>query len=72
MIYDVYGSKQLTKGLTLSAGVFNVFNETYIPWSSLRSLAEVSINSSLGREGAGIERYTAPGRNYKVGLTYQF
>ncbi|SUD90544.1 TonB-dependent hemoglobin/transferrin/lactoferrin family receptor [Psychrobacter phenylpyruvicus] len=72
VIYDVYGSKQLTKGLTLSAGVFNVFNETYIPWSSLRSLAEVSINSSLGREGAGIERYTAPGRNYKVGLTYQF
>ncbi|PNK59784.1 TonB-dependent hemoglobin/transferrin/lactoferrin family receptor [Psychrobacter sp. FDAARGOS_221] len=72
LVYDVYGSKKIRDNIKLSAGVYNVFDAKYIPWSNLRSLAEFSLNTMVGNDGTGIERYTAPGRNYKVGLTYEF
>ncbi|MBV6598164.1 TonB-dependent receptor, partial [Acinetobacter baumannii] len=56
----------------LSAGIFNLFNTKYVPWDSLRSLAELNVNSMVDDKGVGIERFNAPGRNYKVGLTYEF
>ena len=71
-VYDVYGSKRLGSNLKLSAGVFNLFNAKYVPWDNLRSLAELNVNSMVDDQGVGIERFTAPGRNYKVGLTYEF
>ena len=71
-VYDVYGSKKIGSQLKLSAGIFNLFNTNYVPWDSLRSLAELNVNSMVDDKGVGIERFTAPGRNYKVGLTYEF
>ncbi|MFW1886621.1 hypothetical protein ACG9X8_20165, partial [Acinetobacter nosocomialis] len=71
-VYDVYGSKKIGSKLKLSAGIFNLFNTNYVPWDSLRSLAELYVNSMVDDKGVGIERFTAPGRNYKVGLTYEF
>lgn len=71
-VYDLYGSKKFNNGLKLSAGIYNLFDKKYVPWDNLRSLAELNVNSMVDSEGVGIERYTAPGRNYKVGLTYEF
>ncbi|WP_261871034.1 TonB-dependent receptor [Psychrobacter sp. JCM 18901] len=66
------GVKKLGSNLKLSAGVFNLFDAKYVPWDNLRSLAELNVNSMVDDQGVGIERFTAPGRNYKVGLTYEF
>jgi hemoglobin/transferrin/lactoferrin receptor protein len=60
---DLTGSMQLTPGLKLSAGLFNVFDETYWLWSDLRGVP---------RPGASVDRYTQPGRNASVLLRAQF
>lgn len=72
VVYDLYGSKSFANGFKLSAGIYNIFDKQYIPWSNLRSLAETSINSMVDDAGQGLQRYTAPGRNYAVALTYEF
>lgn len=62
------------KSLTLTANVNNVFDKTYWNWSDIsyfavnRSAPPGSI--SLTKENA--ETYSAPGRNYNLGLRYEF
>lgn len=72
VVYDLYGTKSLSNGLSLSAGIYNIFDKKYTPWSNLRSLAELNVNSMVDDEGQGLARYTAPGRNYAVSLSYAF
>ena len=38
----------------------------------LAFVSRINVNSMVDDQGVGIERFTAPGRNYKVGLTYEF
>ncbi len=71
-VLDVYGSKKFDNGLKLSAGVYNVFDKKYVPWDNLRTLAETHVNSMVDSDGVGIQRYTAPGRNFAVALTYEY
>lgn len=71
-VFDLYGSTTIYDGLKLSAGIYNVFNEKYIPWSNLRSLAEMNINSMVDDDGKGLERYTAPGRNFALSVSYEY
>lgn len=71
-VFDVYGSKKLGNGFILAGGIYNLFDKEYVPWDSLRTLADLNVNSMVDDKGVGIERYTAPGRNYKIGLTYEF
>ncbi|TWV83499.1 TonB-dependent hemoglobin/transferrin/lactoferrin family receptor [Moraxella sp. VT-16-12] len=72
MLYDVYGSYKFGKNLILNAGVYNITNVKYIPWETLRQFATTSVNNMVDKEGHGFNRYTAPGRNYAVSLTYEF
>ena len=69
-VFDVYGNVKLSKALSLQAGVYNLTDEKYIPWDNLRTLATVGINNMVS--GDGINRYTAPGRNFALSLHYQF
>ncbi|WP_227431158.1 TonB-dependent hemoglobin/transferrin/lactoferrin family receptor [Psychrobacter sp. I-STPA6b] len=71
-VYDLYGSKSFDNGFKFSAGIYNVFDQKYIPWSNLRMLADLNVNTMVDDKGRGLERYTAPGRNYAVALTYEF
>lgn len=71
-VLDVYGSYKFNKNLTLTAGVYNLTDEKYIPWESLRQFAATNINSIIDDKALGLNRYTAPGRNYSVSLTYNF
>ncbi len=70
MLFDLYGSVKLGKGLSLNAGVYNLFNEKYIPWDSVRQLSTIGINNMV--KGDGIWRYSAPGRNYGLSVNYEF
>ena len=72
-----------TKKLSLTAGVNNVFNQKYWNWGDISYLAARSTYSgafdqSLGRNVASsfnatnAEAFTAPGRNFNLGLRYAF
>lgn len=53
------------KGLTVQAGVFNLFDKTY--WNAL-DVPTAGVNA-IARP---IDAYTQPGRNFAVSLTYQY
>lgn len=74
LLIDIYGSKKFgkDKNWIINAGVYNITNEKYIPWETLRQFATTSINSMVDNKGYGFNRYTAPGRNYALSLTYEF
>ena len=69
-VFDVYGNAKIAKNLSLQAGVYNVFDKNYTPWENIRPLATVGINSMV--RGDGIQRFSAPGRNFAVSLNYDF
>ena len=72
LLFDVYGSYKLNNNLKLQAGIYNLTDEKYIPWETLRQFAITNINNFMDRDGYGFNRYTAPGRNYALSLTYEF
>ncbi|MFW8565207.1 TonB-dependent hemoglobin/transferrin/lactoferrin family receptor [Orrella sp. 11846] len=60
-----YWKPSAIKGLTVQAGLFNVFDKTY--WNAL----------DVPRAGSapiarGVDYYTQPGRNFAVNLTYKY
>lgn len=74
LLFDVYGTKKFGKNqnIILNAGIYNLTDEKYIPWESLRQFHDLTANSMVDRDGYGFNRYTAPGRNYTLSLTYEF
>ena len=74
VLFDIFGSRKFGRdnNWILNAGVYNILDEKYIPWETLRQFATTNTNNMVDRSGAGFNRYTAPGRNYAVALTYQF
>nr|WP_314764716.1 TonB-dependent hemoglobin/transferrin/lactoferrin family receptor [uncultured Neisseria sp.] len=71
-VFDMYGFYKPVKNLTLRAGVYNLFNRKYTTWDSLRGLYSYSTTNGVDRDGKGLERYRAPGRNYAVSLEWKF
>lgn len=71
-VYDVYGNLKLTDNFSLQAGVYNLTNEKYMPWDSVRTLALLGVNTMVDDEAKGLNRYTAPGRNFAISLNYEF
>lgn len=62
------------KSLTLTANVNNVFDKTYWNWSDISYFV---INRSGGPNSMALnkenaETYSAPGRNYNLGVRYEF
>lgn len=62
-ILDATAFVQVTEGLKLRAGVFNILDETYSWWSDVRGLASTSTVT---------DAYTQPGRNASVSLSFRF
>ncbi|MBR0574489.1 MULTISPECIES: TonB-dependent hemoglobin/transferrin/lactoferrin family receptor [Pasteurellaceae] len=81
-LFDVIGFYKPIKGLTLQAGIYNLFNKEYATWESIRSIRSFgtsnmickNVASALGCNTAnqGIERFSAPGRNFKLNVQYEF
>lgn len=71
-VFDMYGFYKPVKNLTLRAGVYNLFNRKYTTWDSLRGLYSYSTTNGVDRDGKGLDRYRAPGRNYAVSLEWKF
>ncbi len=62
-ILDATAFVRLTQGLTLRAGVFNIFDAKYAWWNDVRGLADSSTVK---------DAYTQPGRNGSVSLSFRF
>lgn len=69
------------KGFTLTAGVNNLFNKKYWDWNNIAYFANLSDQfATMGQQGvqpfkfddANSERYTSPGRNFNIGVRYEF
>lgn len=62
-ILDATAFVRLTDGMTLRAGVFNLFDRKYAWWNDVRGLADSSTIK---------DAYTQPGRNGSVSISYRF
>lgn len=62
-ILDATAFFNVTEGLTLRAGIFNLLDAKYAWWGDVRGLSASSIVT---------DAYTQPGRNASVSLSYRF
>lgn len=63
-LVDLVGNYQLSEGASVRVGVFNLFDEDYARWSSIKGLAATDTNN--------IAKAQAPGTNFRVGVNYEF
>lgn len=71
-VMDLIGEVNITKGLRLNAGVYNLFDERYYLWPRVRFVSQGSSTLYGYVTGDGIGRYSEPGRNFRVSLAWQF
>lgn len=84
-LVDLTGQYQLRKHLTIRGGVYNLFNRHYYSWETLRNIREFGTVNRVdnctdsrgiahhnGCAHAGIERFSAPGRNFSIILEAKF
>ncbi|HHF4355263.1 TPA: TonB-dependent hemoglobin/transferrin/lactoferrin family receptor [Haemophilus influenzae] len=70
---DLLGYIKPIKNLTLRAGVYNLTNRKYITWDSARSIRPFGTSNVIDQStGQGINRFYAPGRNYKMSVQFEF
>ncbi|OAU94244.1 TonB-dependent hemoglobin/transferrin/lactoferrin family receptor [Moraxella catarrhalis] len=69
---DVFGFYKPTDSTTVRAGVYNLLNKKYHTWDALRGINAYGTTNTVDRDGKGLERFYAPGRNFSVSLEYQF
>ncbi|NKD98984.1 TonB-dependent hemoglobin/transferrin/lactoferrin family receptor, partial [Pasteurella multocida] len=61
------------KNLTLQFGVYNLTNRKYITWDSARSIRPFGTSNMIDKKtGEGINRFNAPGRNFKLNAELTF
>ncbi|HHF3845612.1 TPA: TonB-dependent receptor, partial [Haemophilus influenzae] len=61
------------KNLTFTAGVYNLTNKKYLTWDSARSIRHLgTINRVQTETGKGLNRFYAPGRNYRMSVQFEF
>ncbi|HHF6585309.1 TPA: TonB-dependent hemoglobin/transferrin/lactoferrin family receptor, partial [Haemophilus influenzae] len=61
------------KNLTFTAGVYNLTNKKYLTWDSARSIRHLgTINRVKTATGEGLNRFYAPGRNYRMSVQFEF
>ncbi|HHV6352413.1 TPA: TonB-dependent receptor, partial [Haemophilus influenzae] len=57
----------------IRAGVYNLTNRKYITWDSARSIRSFGTSNVIDQStGQGINRFYAPGRNYKMSVQFEF
>jgi hemoglobin/transferrin/lactoferrin receptor protein len=64
-IFDLHAGYKITRHVSVTAGIDNLFDRKYWVWNDVRGLAD-----SDGY--AKISALTAPGRNFNVGMKIDF
>lgn len=71
-LVDLFGWWTPAKNVTLRAGVYNLTDEKYHTWDSLRGIQEHTTTNNVDPEGRGLQRFYAPGRNVSVAMELRF
>lgn len=71
-VSDLTAYYNFNKQTQLNLGVFNLFDKKYSTWDSLRSIPEFGTTNRIDYNGDGLDRFSAPGRNYSVSLIHYF
>ncbi|WP_049721040.1 TonB-dependent hemoglobin/transferrin/lactoferrin family receptor [Gilvimarinus polysaccharolyticus] len=71
-LVDLQSYFNITKDLTVRAGITNLFDEEYFPWERVRNVREGGGGFFGGVSEDGIDRFTVSGREFQVSLNYQF
>lgn len=71
-VFDLTMGYKISKNFSINAGVFNIFNKEYSTWENLRQLRYNGNQSYVKFDGTGLERYTAPGRNFSVSFEIRY
>ncbi|HWK55524.1 MAG TPA: TonB-dependent hemoglobin/transferrin/lactoferrin family receptor [Hyphomicrobiales bacterium] len=71
-VIDLIGYFNIGEGFRVTAGVHNLTDKEYYNWDSVRFLDQGDLRPGIGVSGNGIRRYSEPGRNFEVGLSYRF
>ncbi|OOF55517.1 hypothetical protein BKK56_06325 [Rodentibacter genomosp. 2] len=67
---DLLGYYEIRKNMMLNVGIYNLLNEQYSTWESVRRSSTNSIHPES--QYGSVARYAAPGRNYFVSLNMKF
>ncbi|NXZ83874.1 TonB-dependent hemoglobin/transferrin/lactoferrin family receptor [Haemophilus influenzae] len=71
-LVDLFGFYKIREDITLRAGVYNLFDKKYHTWDALRGINAHSTTNSIDRNGVGLERFYAPGRNLSASVEIRF
>lgn len=71
-VFDLFGTYHFGNKLQLSAGIYNLLDERYYLWPRIRLVQNGSSPLFGYVSDDGIGRFSEPGRNYRVNLSYRF
>lgn len=71
-VVDLFGSYQISDNVRLNAGVYNLFDEEYYQWARIRNVTRGDFYLYGYATDEGIGRYSEPGRNYRVSMSFSF
>lgn len=71
-VFDLFGSFQVNDWVRINAGVYNLFDEEYTPWARIRNVTRGDFYLYGYATDEGIGRYSEPGRNYRVSMSFSF
>ena len=69
---DLFGSLRVNDHLRINAGVYNLMDERYYQWARIRNVTRGDFYLYGYATDDGIGRYSEPGRNYRVSVSYSF
>ena len=71
-VFDLFGSLRINDHLKVNAGVYNLFDQRYYQWARIRDVSRGDFYLYGYATEDGIGRYSEPGRNYRVNVTWTF
>lgn len=71
-VLDMFGSFRFNEHLRVNAGVYNLLDERYYQWARIRNVTRGDFYLYGYATEYGIGRYSEPGRNVRVNMTWTF
>lgn len=67
-LLDLLANYRITHNFTINAGIFNLLDKKYKTWDSVRSIPKFGTTNMVDQGGLGLNRFTSPGVNWRIGF----
>lgn len=71
-VLDLFGSYRINDHLRINAGLYNLFDERFYQWARIRNVTRGDFYLYGYATNDGIGRYSEPGRNLRVSVSWSF